>query len=62
MNYDATHYADYTTACPKSCYIAKLTEDLRRRTDLFWLPMSLAHFKETKECPNYTKLSKGNYV
>jgi hypothetical protein len=55
MNHDATHCADYTTACPKSCYRAELTADLRKRTDLLWLPMSFAHFKGTEECPKYPR-------
>lgn len=55
MNHDATHCDDYTTACPKSCYRAELTADLRKRTDLLGTPMSFAHFKGTKECPKYPK-------
>ena len=55
MNHDATHCADYTTACPKSCYRAELTADLRKRIDLLWLPMSFAHFKGTEECPKYPR-------
>ena len=58
MNHDATHCADYTTACPKSCYRAELTADLRKRNDLLWLPMSFAHFKGTDECPKYPKGGK----
>lgn len=59
MNHDATHCADYITTCPKYCYRAELTADLRKRIDLLRLPMSFAHFKGTKECPKYPKLSKG---
>lgn len=55
MNHDATHCADYTTACPKSCYMAELTADLWKRTDLLLLPVSFAHFKGTINCPKYTK-------
>ena len=55
MNHDATHCADYTMACPKSCYRAELTADLRKRIDLLWLPVSFAHYKGTKECPKYLK-------
>ena len=51
MNHDATHCADYTKACPESCYRAELTAYLRKRTDLLGTPMSFAHFKGTKECP-----------
>lgn len=54
MNHDATHCADYTTACPKSCYRAELTADLRKR--FYALPTSWSHFKGTKECPKWPKL------
>lgn len=53
MNHDATHCADYTTACPKKCYRGALTADLRERIDLLGMPMSFAHFKGTDECPKY---------
>ncbi len=50
MNHDVTHCADYKKSkCPKSCYRAQLTEDLRRR--IYLLPTSWAHFKGTRECP-----------
>ena len=49
MNHGDTHCADYTKACPKSCYQAKLTADLR---EIYYpLPTSWAHFKGTDECP-----------
>lgn len=54
MNHDATHCTDYTKACPKSCYRAQLTEDLRKRAYL--LPTSWAHFKGTNECPKWPKV------
>ena len=49
MNHDATHCADDTTACPKSCYRAELTADLRKI--YYPLPTSWAHFKGTNYCP-----------
>lgn len=51
MNHDATHCLDYTSKCPKDCYRAQLTEELKHRNDLYYLPISWAHFGETKECP-----------
>ena len=54
MNHDATHCADYKKGtCPKTCYLAMLTEELR---NIYYpLPTSWAYFKGTKGCP----LSKG---
>lgn len=53
MNHDASHCLDYKiNKCPKSCYRAQLTQELRERTDLdFRIPFSWVHFKQTKECP-----------
>lgn len=62
MNHDATHCADYTKACPKSCYRAELTEDLRKRIDLLGMPMSFAHFKGTDECPKYPRRADNGKV
>lgn len=53
MNHDATHCADYTTACPKGCYRAQLTADLRKT--IYTLPTSWASFKGSKECPKWPK-------
>lgn len=52
MNHDATHCADYRNGkCPKKCYLAQLTQDLRDDPYRFLrLPVSWANFKETKEC------------
>ena len=49
MNHDATHCLDYSYKCPKGCYRAQLTEDLRKRLH-YPLPTSWAHYKGTKEC------------
>lgn len=49
MNHDATHCLDYKKSCPKSCYRARLTEELKRI--VYILPVSWCHFKGTKECP-----------
>lgn len=53
MNHDATHCADYKKhKCPRKCYRAQLTQELTERTDLdHRIPVSWAHFKQTKECP-----------
>lgn len=55
MNHDATHCADYKKGkCPKSCYRAELTQDLKDNFYAFrFLPISYANFKGTKECPKY---------
>lgn len=53
MNHDATHCADWDKKrCPKSCYRAKLTQELEKRSDLWYLPVSWSHFKGCKlVCP-----------
>ncbi len=51
MNHDATHCSDYKKSCPKSCYRAQLTADLKKIWHLYRLPTSWSHFKGTKECP-----------
>lgn len=53
MNHDATHCIDHSSACPKKCYRAKLTEELKNIH--YELPVSWAHFKDTKECPVWPK-------
>lgn len=54
MNHDATHCADYKKSkCPKRCYRAQLTEELRNL--IYGLPTSWAHFEGTKECPKSQK-------
>ena len=57
MNHDATHCSDYTTDCPKSCYRAELTADLRKH--FYPLPTSWASFKGTNQCPKYPKKNGG---
>ncbi len=49
MNHDATHCLDYKKSCPKGCYRAQLTEELKHI--VYILPVSWCHFKGTKECP-----------
>ena len=50
MNHDATHCGDYKKqVCPKSCYRAQLTEDLKNIN--YFLPTSWSSFKGTKICP-----------
>ena len=59
MNHDATHCDDYLVAkCPKKCYRAQLTQELRKRPDLGFLPISWANFKGTGECPLSKKVSE----
>ena len=54
MNHDATHCADYKKGeCPKSCYRAQLTEELKHI--IYYLPTSWSHFKGTRECPKWPK-------
>ena len=51
MNHDYTHCADYEESCPKKCFRARLTEDLKKRKeDLKYLPISWANFKGTDWC------------
>ena len=60
MNHNATHCADYLVdKCPKRCYRAQLTQDLRKRPgfDLRYFPISWAHFRGTEECPLSKKVS-----
>lgn len=56
MNHDATHCANYTKSCPRSCYRAQLTEELRHI--IYTLPTSWANCKGTKECPKWPKPPK----
>lgn len=54
MNHDATHCADYKkSVCPKSCYRAQLTEELRHI--VYLLPTSWANLKGTKMCPKWPR-------
>lgn len=52
MNHDYTHCYDYDQRkCPKRCFRAELTEDLKHRPDLVGLTFSWAYFAGTEECP-----------
>lgn len=54
MNHDACHCMDYMRGvCPKKCYRAKLTEELRNIAHPY--PTSWAHFKGTQYCPKWPK-------
>jgi len=54
MNHDATHCADYKKGvCPKTCYRAQLTEELRNI--VYLRPTSWSNFKGTKMCPKWGK-------
>ena len=50
MNHDYAHCSDYRKDCPKNCFRAQLTKDLKQRTDLLGLPFTWMSFKGTKEC------------
>lgn len=60
MNHDATHCEDYRKyECPKSCYRAQLTQELRDNPYRFLrMPISWANFKGTEECPLSKKVSE----
>ena len=51
MNHDYTHCADYSSACPKTCFRAELAEDLKRID--YRLPLSYSNLKYTKYCPKW---------
>jgi len=52
MNHDATHCFNYdSSVCPKTCYRAQLTEDLKK-TNYPW-PVSWSYFKHTDYCPKW---------
>lgn len=53
MNHDATHCLDYDKKrCPKTCYRAQLTEELKHIN--YFLPTSWSHYKGTKMCPKWS--------
>lgn len=63
MNHDATHCADYKKSkCPKSCYRAQLTQELRETSRWFWLPISWAHFEGTQYCAKTKKGERRNGI
>lgn len=51
MNHDYEHCADYTDACPKKCFRAKLTKEILTNPTLVqnWC-VSWMHLKGTGEC------------
>lgn len=59
MNHDVTHCANYDRkTCPASCYYAKLEEDLKKRSDLYYLPVSYSFFIKTSPCWLFTPTEK----
>jgi len=50
MNHDYSHCLDYLPNCPKECFRAQLTEDLKSRKDLIGVPLTWTHFYNTDEC------------
>ena len=58
MNHDAAHCLYYEiNKCPRRCYRAQLTQELRDRGDLYYLSVSWANFKQTKECPRRERIN-----
>ena len=51
MNHDAAHCLDYSKACPKTCYRAKLTAELQ--SIYYPLPTTWSNFKGTRYCPKW---------
>ena len=50
MNHDACHCLDYNEkTCPKNCYRAKLTKELRESS--YPYPTSWSNFEGTRICP-----------
>lgn len=60
MNHDATHCLDYRKNCPKDCYRAQLTEELKHRKDLYYLPISWAHLEGTILCEKKSTADRQN--
>ena len=50
MNHDYAHCLDFSNSCPKDCFRAQLTRDLKRRIDLGGIPLTWMRFKGTEEC------------
>lgn len=50
MNHDYYHCLDYLPNCPKECFRAQLTEDLRSRKDLIGILLTWTYFYGTDEC------------
>lgn len=53
MNHDYAHCLDWSKDCPKTCFRAKLTEDLTKPETqwiLLSVPISWVHFKGTIHC------------
>lgn len=49
MNHDIAHCLDYRKSCPKSCFRAQATEELRHIS--YPLRTSWSHCKGTPLCP-----------
>lgn len=63
MNHDFTHCLDYQKdKCPKKCFRAELTEDLKHRPDLWGLFFSWANFLGEKECPRHINNMEGETI
>ena len=56
MNHDATHCYDYSDKCPKTCYRAQLTKELKEID--YPLLVSWALFKGTEYCPKWPNKRK----
>ena len=51
MNHDQAHCTDYTWNCPKKCYRANLTRELKELPVHSQFPVAWASFRGTPECP-----------
>lgn len=54
MNHDYTHCSDYCEECPKDCFRAHLTEDLKNHP---W-PVSMASLKHTVYCKKWPEIKE----
>ena len=51
MNHDYAHCLDFSKDCPKDCFRAKLTKDLKENAYKYaWKEWDWMSFKGTKEC------------
>ena len=59
MNHDASHCLDYDEKkCPKRCYRAQLTEELKHIKYEF--NTSWVHFKGTRYCKKWPETTENN--
>lgn len=51
MNHDYGHCLDCTDDCPKDCWRAELTRELKNDPEMIGIPVTWSHFRDTNECP-----------